>query len=61
MSSRNTSSFTKAMRLLDDGCEQEALQIGNFLLSSADEGDRLSGYLCRGSVYEDGGKTCGLI
>lgn len=56
MSSRNTSRFPKAMRLLDDGCAQEALQIGNCLLSSADEGDRLSGYLCRGSVYEGGGK-----
>ncbi|MEG2802998.1 hypothetical protein [Stenotrophomonas sp.] len=48
--------FLHAMRLLDDGRAQEALQIGNALVSSDDEGDRLSGYLCLGFTYEDGGE-----
>lgn len=44
------------MRLLDDGCAKDALEIGNALVLSEDEGDRLSGYLCRGLAYEDGGQ-----
>lgn len=55
MSARRRDLFSKAMRLLDDGYAKDALQIGNDLVSSEDEGDRLSGYLCRGLAYEDGG------
>lgn len=43
------------MRLLDDSCARGALEIGNDLVASEDEGDKLSGYLCRGLAYEDGG------
>lgn len=48
--------FAKAMRLLDDGRAKEALEIGERFVLSDDEGDRLSGYLCRGLAYEDGGQ-----
>lgn len=56
MNSWRRISFTKAMHLLDEGRAQDALKIGNDLVASDDEGDRLSGYLCRGLVYEDGGQ-----
>ncbi len=50
------SHFSKAIRLLDEGRAHEALQVASLLLSSDDEGDKLSGYLCRGFAYEDGGE-----
>lgn len=56
LKNRRKDEFAQAMRLLDVGCAREALEIGNYLVSSDDEGDRLSGYLCRGLAYEDGGK-----
>lgn len=47
--------FGKAMKLLEKGRARDALEIGEELVSSDDEGDRLSGYFCRGAIYEDGG------
>lgn len=43
------------MHLLDEGYAQDALKIGNELVTSDDESEKLSGYLCRGLAYEDGG------
>ena len=47
--------FKEAMRLLEEGRAQAALQCADELVSSESEADRLSGYLSRGWVYEEGG------
>jgi len=49
--------FAEAMRCLDAGKAEEALQIGNELAASADEADKISGYLCLAYVYEDAAKS----
>lgn len=54
MNGERSRAFADAMRYLDEGRAEEALRIGESLVRSTDEGDRLSGYLCRGFVYEDG-------
>lgn len=43
------------MRLLEEGHPQAALECAEELVSSDLEADRLSGYLSRGWIYEDGG------
>lgn len=48
--------FAKAMKLLEAGHAGEALEIGNELVDSPDQADRISGYLCLAYVYEDGGE-----
>jgi hypothetical protein len=48
--------FRRAMRLLDDGDAAGALVIGEALLASDGEADRVSGLLCFGAVYESGGR-----
>lgn len=45
----------EAMNLLDSGHACAALDIAERLISSDDERDQLSGYFCRGVIYEDGG------
>lgn len=54
MKSGREECFSRAMRLLDDGHAKDVLERGNDLISSEDEADRLSGYLCRGLAHEDG-------
>lgn len=47
--------FEIATRLLDFGRAREALIIADAFLSKGDEASQISGHLCRGMVYEDGG------
>lgn len=49
------SPFAQAMRLLYNDRAEDALEIGKKLLGSDDLADRVSGMLCLGFVYEDGG------
>lgn len=48
--------FLRAMRMLDSGDAAGALAIGEALLASDGEADRVSGLLCFGAVYECGGR-----
>ncbi len=48
--------FRRAMWMLDDGDAAGALAIGEALLASDGEADRVSGLLCFGAVYESGGR-----
>lgn len=52
---RRNHEFEKATRLLDQGRAREALVIAENFLKKEDEGSQISGYLCRGMIYEDGG------
>ncbi|WP_147300573.1 hypothetical protein [Lysobacter silvisoli] len=49
------SEFKEAMNCLDRGDVRSALAIADNLTQSPDERDQISGYLCRGFAYEDGG------
>ncbi len=49
------SDFKRAVRLLDQAEVAQALALGQQLIGSLEESDRLDGYLCLGFVYEDGG------
>lgn len=49
------SDFQKAMAYLDRRDARSALATADDLTGSPDERDQVSGYLCRGFVYEDGG------
>lgn len=55
MRSERSSLFKKAMRMLDEGHAQSALAVGHELLRSDDEAYKLSGHLCVGLIYEEGG------
>lgn len=54
MTSKNKQ-FAEAMRALGDGDTATAIRIGEHFLSSVDEGDHASGYLCLGYAFEDCG------
>lgn len=47
--------FAEAMALLDEGKARAALYLSEILLASDISHNQISGYLCRGFVYEDGG------
>lgn len=55
MKNQRSRLFGEAIRLLDDGHALAALEIAEKLVSSDDPQDKLSGYFCRGAIYEDGG------
>jgi len=52
--------FGEAIKLLDSGHARAALEIAEKLVSSDDEQDKLSGYFCRGAIYEDGGSDLSI-
>lgn len=49
------SDFKRAVGLLDKAEAAQALALGQQLIGSLEESERLDGYLCLGFVYEDGG------
>jgi TPR repeat protein len=56
MKSNNYAMFRQAMTLLDQGKAKEACRIAEELLQKSEEAYVLSGHLCLGLVYENGGE-----
>lgn len=55
MKYRRNYQFENAARLMDFGRAKEAMDIARNLLDEDDEESHISGHLCLGMIYEDGG------